>query len=235
MPGPPLECVPDRCADAFDHRARGEVKDQVTALHVRGDGMPVSGDGWDGRFDSLHDQAAFPLLDSNEMANAGPGAVVAKLRAGPMRRSSAACSAPGSSTIRWRHSRRRVWHCRGFSSRTRTFNPAPAASTNTSTAKVEISSQEQHGLALFGDPECDNCAACHVERGADGSHPLFTDYDTEALGVPRNPELRANADPRHFDMACAAHRGTVRPRSVNTAACSRRRRCARTWIATPSR
>ena len=34
----------------------------------------------------------------------------------------------------------------------------------------------------------------------DGSHPLFTDYQFEALGVPRNPEILANASNNYFDM-----------------------------------
>jgi cytochrome c peroxidase len=36
--------------------------------------------------------------------------------------------------------------------------------------------------------------------GVDGSHPLFTDFNFQALGVPRNPELPANADPKSFNM-----------------------------------
>jgi cytochrome c peroxidase len=54
---------------------------------------------------------------------------------------------------------------------------------------------------LFDDPRRGNCASCHLDRkGADGSHPLFTDYQFEALGVPRNPEIRANASADYFDM-----------------------------------
>ncbi len=36
--------------------------------------------------------------------------------------------------------------------------------------------------------------------GADGAPPVFTDYEYEALGVPRNPAIPANADPRYFDL-----------------------------------
>ena len=38
---------------------------------------PTGGRDWDGRVDRARDQAALPLLDKNEMANANPGAVVA--------------------------------------------------------------------------------------------------------------------------------------------------------------
>jgi len=56
-------------------------------------------------------------------------------------------------------------------------------------------------LALFDDRKRGNCASCHPDqKGADGSHPLFTDYQFEALGVPRNPEILANAAPDYFDL-----------------------------------
>jgi cytochrome c peroxidase len=63
-----------------------------------------------------------------------------------------------------------------------------------------LSAQELRGLALFNDPRRGNCASCHLDaKGADGSHPNFTDYQFEALGVPRNPEIRANASTAYFD------------------------------------
>jgi len=57
-----------------------------------------------------------------------------------------------------------------------------------------------HGMDVFNDPQKSNCAACHVSQvSPDGLPPLFTDTQDEALGVPRNPHLSANADARHFD------------------------------------
>ena len=42
---------------------------------------------------------------------------------------------------------------------------------------------------------------CHVsQRGNDGTPPEFTDYGLIALGVPRNPDIPANRDPRYFDL-----------------------------------
>src|SRR5262249_42983561 len=48
-----------------------------------GDEPPTGGLRWDGRFNSLDEQAAFPLLAMNEMANAGPDDVVSRLRRAP--------------------------------------------------------------------------------------------------------------------------------------------------------
>ncbi|MEO8125009.1 MAG: cytochrome-c peroxidase, partial [Burkholderiales bacterium] len=39
------------------------------------------------------------------------------------------------------------------------------------------------------------------------SMPLFTDFSYDNLGLPRNPELSANADPAHFDLGLCARAG----------------------------
>ena len=46
------------------------------------------------------------------------------------------------------------------------------------TGKVDLTDQEQWGMALFNGKA--NCANCHVA-------PLFTDFTYDNLGVPRNP------------------------------------------------
>jgi len=66
--------------------------------------------------------------------------------------------------------------------------------------KASLTVPEARGFALFNDPNKGNCASCHIDaKGGDGSHPLFTNYEHEALGVPRNPEIKANADPKYYD------------------------------------
>jgi cytochrome c peroxidase len=74
--------------------------------------------------------------------------------------------------------------------------------------RVRLTAQEQRGLSLFNDPAKGNCAACHPSaKAADGSHPLFTDFTYDNLGVPRNTELLRNADPAHFDLGLCARQG----------------------------
>ncbi|SOE62858.1 Cytochrome c [Burkholderia sp. OK233] len=61
--------------------------------------------------------------------------------------------------------------------------------------KLQLTALELRGKKLFDNPTGGNCASCHIDQsGVDGSHPLFTDFNFPALGVPRNPELRANAN-----------------------------------------
>jgi cytochrome c peroxidase len=167
---------------------------------LEGDEPPVGGFGWDGRFNSLRQQAEFPLLAPNEMANISRAAVVAKLR-----------------RARYAQEFRRVFGKRIFADPARayaqallaveqfeltdpSFHPYSSRFDHYLDGQAALSRRELSGLALFEDPLRGNCASCHPDRkGADGSHPLFTDYQFEALGVPRNPELQANADPNFFD------------------------------------
>ncbi|HXM07552.1 MAG TPA: hypothetical protein VN936_08805, partial [Candidatus Acidoferrum sp.] len=64
-----------------------------------------------------------------------------------------------------------------------------------------LTAQEVHGKKLFDDPLRGGCELCHIDaKGANGAHPLFTDYQFEALAVPRNPEIPANRDPHYYDL-----------------------------------
>jgi cytochrome c peroxidase len=167
---------------------------------LEGDEPPVGGFGWDGRFDSLHQQAEFPLLAANEMANASAAAVVAKLR-----------------RARYAPQFRRLFGGRIFDQPKQayaqallaieefelldpSFHPYSSRFDDYLDGNAALSARELGGMALFDDPQRGNCASCHPDRkGADGSHPLFTDYQFEALGVPRNPQIRSNAASDYFD------------------------------------
>jgi cytochrome c peroxidase len=168
---------------------------------VEGDESPVGGFAWDGRFNTLREQAAFPLLASNEMANADPAEVGIKLQravyAAEFRKlfGAAALDDPklayGQALIAIER----------FELEDPSFHPYTSQYDDYLEGKAKLSSSELHGLALFDDPQGGNCASCHPDRkGADGSHPLFTTYQFEALGVPRNTEIAANAQPEYFDM-----------------------------------
>lgn len=66
---------------------------------------------------------------------------------------------------------------------------------------AKLSPAEARGLKLFEDPKKGNCAACHLDKpDANGNPPLFTDFEYEALAVPRNPAIPANKDPKFHDL-----------------------------------
>lgn len=161
---------------------------------------PSGGFAWDGRFNTLHEQAAFPLLAPNEMANKSPLDVSEKLShadyAAEFRKTfgDAIFATPNEAY------QKALLAIEQFEIDDASFHPYASKFDAYLDGKAQLTSQEQHGLALFDDPKKGNCASCHIDtKGADGSHPLFTNYQHEALGVPRNPEIKANADPHYYD------------------------------------
>jgi cytochrome c peroxidase len=165
------------------------------------DNVPVGGFTWDGRFNTMAEQAAAPLLAANEMANRDVEAVAERLARsayaqrfrevfGPdiFSRPEAAFKALGQALQR-------------FQLDDPSFQPYDSKFDLYLDGKAELSAQELRGLRLFKDRDGGNCAACHiVEPGANGAHPLLTDFSFAAIGVPRNPEIPANADRNYYDM-----------------------------------
>ena len=168
---------------------------------VETDSVPVGGFDWDGRFNTLHEQAASPLLSPREMANSSAAEVAAKLARAPYAdrfraqfgqhifdNAQAAFDAALQAIER-------------FELEDASFSPFSSRYDRYLAGFKTLSAQELRGLNLFNDPATGNCSACHISaQGADGSHPLFTDFSFAALGVPRNAEIPANADPGYFDL-----------------------------------
>jgi cytochrome c peroxidase len=155
----------------------------------------------DGRAATLVEQAKQPFTDPREMANATPAETVARLARSP-------------NAARFRA----VFGADAFDDPGRAFANLAAAIAQFEVenpdfhrfdskydaflaGKAPLSDAERRGLTLFEDPEKGNCAACHPNRpGKDGSPPLFTDFTYDAVGVPRNARIAANADPAFFDL-----------------------------------
>jgi cytochrome c peroxidase len=77
---------------------------------------------------------------------------------------------------------------------------------------ARFTATEARGYLAFNDPMKGNCAACHLSKPTqDGLPPLFTDYQYEALGVPRNKAIPANSDSAYFDLGiCGPYRTNMR-------------------------
>jgi cytochrome c peroxidase len=176
-----------------------------TAFHFDDEGTPTGGFFWDGRAASLQAQASGPLLAANEMANASVAHVVAKLSlaayAEEFKRVFGADiftrpdEAMAQMTLALQMYQLEDTDFRPFSSKYDLFLHG----------RVALSDQEARGLELFNSPTKGNCAGCHPsEKGADGSHPLFTDFTYDNLGVPRNTALAQNADLAFFDLGLCA-------------------------------
>lgn len=168
---------------------------------VETESVPTGGFAWDGRFDDLRHQAAEPLLAAAEMANADERAVADELAAaayaGELRDAFGAnvFDDPAGAF------RKAPLALERFELQDASFHPFTSKFDAYLDGRAHLSPAEERGLRWFSDKRKGNCAACHrVTPGADGSHPLLTDFTFAAPAVPRNREIPANADPSYFDL-----------------------------------
>jgi cytochrome c peroxidase len=165
------------------------------------DNGPTGGLTWDGRADRGRDQARLPLLSANEMANDSPEAVVAAVRrasySGALRQAFGA----GIFADTGRAFGIILQALEAYEQSYKEFYPYSSKYDAYLAGKAKLNETEARGLALFNNPNKGNCAHCHVSRrGNDGTPPQFTDYGFAALGVPRNRDIPANADPIYYDL-----------------------------------
>ena len=67
--------------------------------------------------------------------------------------------------------------------------------------RAAFTAAEARGFALFTSETKGNCAACHPsDKDEQGGFPMFTDRSYDNLGIPRNTEIPANADPAYYDL-----------------------------------
>ncbi|QHJ00520.1 cytochrome-c peroxidase [Xylophilus rhododendri] len=188
------------------------------------DGVSVPGPGggfaWDGRAATLADQAPIPLLAPNEMGNTSEADVIQKIRNGP-----------------YAEQFRQAFGAQVFDDPHKAFMQATSAlqayqledvSFHPYTSKFDryagnkiggtLTAAEARGLRVFSNPQTGNCASCHYQgAGLNGASALFTDFSYEAIGVPRNREIAANQDARHFDLGlCGPDRSDHPPVAGNT-------------------
>jgi cytochrome c peroxidase len=165
------------------------------------DEVPAGGYTWDGRYNSPHAQAMFPLFSAVEMDDRNVGVLADKLG-----------HASYADEFRlvfgediFNHPALAVEKAtealQQFELQDGSFHPYSSKFDQWLDGKANLTTQELRGKQLFDDPNGGNCASCHIdEQGANGAHPLFTDFQFEALGVPRNGEIPWNKNPDYYDL-----------------------------------
>lgn len=159
----------------------------------------VGGLFWDGRVNTLKEQAMGPPLNPLEMANPDKNAILKKLRS--LEYASNFDQVFGSGALA---DADRAFGYMGEAlaafERTKHFSPFSSKYDAYLRGEAELSEQEIRGLRLFEAENRGNCTACHPSRpAADGTHPLFTDFTYDNLGVPKNPENPFYLLPREFN------------------------------------
>jgi cytochrome c peroxidase len=148
----------------------------------------VGGLFWDGRSNTLEEQAMGPPLNPLEMANRDTVSIADKLK-----------------TLGYDYMFYEIYGEDALDDPSVAFmNMADAIATYERSSEVSpfnskydyflageanLSEQETRGMMLFVLESKGNCLACHPSTESDdGSPPLFTDFTYDNLGVPKNPE-----------------------------------------------
>jgi cytochrome c peroxidase len=150
---------------------------------------PFGGYFWDGRADSIAGLVRQPLLNPDEMNNAGTLALATKLEqlsyAALFQRECGPVFANPETAVacvgRALEAFLTADEMAPFSSRFDAFLRG----------RGKLTPYEMQGLRLFRDPSKGGCAGCHrfTETGTDPALSMFTDYGYDALAVPRNDKL----------------------------------------------
>jgi len=189
---------------AWSHAMATNPIEQLTETNE----VPAGGYTWDGRYNSLHAQAMLPLFSPVEMDNRDAKTLAAKLSraayAGHFRTLFGAkiFDDPALAV------REATEALEAFLLQDSSFHPYSSKFDRWLDGKAKLTPQELRGKRLFDDPNGGNCAMCHLdEEGANGRHPLFTDFQFEAVGVPRNAAIPWNRDPHYYDLGlCGPYR-----------------------------
>jgi len=165
---------------------------------------PGGGFAWDGRADSLAEQARIPLLSPFEMANATPADVVARLRSSPSAAAFVRAFGAGALADPDAAFAQLLLALQSFQIEDASFHPYSSKYDRHLYRQPggEFTPAEQRGFQVFVDPRTANCSGCHYAHASqdDGAPPQLTDFSFEAIGVPRNPRIPANRDRGHTDL-----------------------------------
>jgi cytochrome c peroxidase len=174
--------------------------------------VPQGGLFWDGRANTLQDQALEPLLDPSEMDGGSVAVVAAKLRRAAYAPSFAQLFGPAVFDRAPMLVSEALFAVARYEFEDSAFHPYTSKYDAWLEGRARFTPAELRGYRLFNDPKHANCAGCHLDRpGAGGAPPLFTDHQYEALGVPRNAALIANRDPAYADLGiCGPKRTDLR-------------------------
>jgi cytochrome c peroxidase len=190
-----------------------DVARAVKTVGVEAPGAPVPQGGlfWDGRVDTLQQQALHPLLNPVEMAGS-EGAVAARLRGARYAWRFVPLFGPAILDDAERLVSEAMFALARYQIEDVSFHSYTSKFDFWLEGRARLAPAELRGYRAFNDPLRGNCAGCHVDRaGRDGQPPRFTDGQFEALGAPRNPALANTRDPGFFDLGlCGPFRSDLR-------------------------
>lgn len=181
---------------------------QAGAAPAAAEMVPQGGMFWDGRADTLQAQAFGPLLNPVEMANTSEDAAAEKIAKSAYRDDFARLFGANVFNDKRLLLSEAMFAVARYQVEDPSFHPYSSKYDYWLEGKVHLTQAEIRGLRIFNDPRKANCAGCHLSQPSkDGQPPMFTDFEYEALGVPRNRHLAVNRNPGYYDMGlCGPYR-----------------------------
>ncbi|HET9992281.1 MAG TPA: cytochrome c peroxidase [Kofleriaceae bacterium] len=184
---------------------------------------PAGGLTWDGRAQSLHDQARSPLYGADEMALASPHELAQRFANAPYAAQARAMFGADVFGSDATAEKALLLALEVYQQDAATFYPYTSKLDDIIRGHATFTPAEQRGKQLFDDPAKGNCARCHPDIGP---APAFTDYGFIALGVPavRGAPLDLGlCGPRRHDLADRAeYCGKFRTPSLRNVATRKR-------------
>lgn len=174
--------------------------------------VPQGGIFWDGRADTLQQQASGPLLNSAEMAASTPESVAERIKRADYAADFRALFGTNVFENLKLMMSEAMFAIARFEIEDASFHPFTSKYDAWLQGKARLNASEMRGYLAFNDPAKGNCAACHLDQPTkDGLPPLFTDTQYEALGAPRNAVIPTNKDPAFYDLGiCGPYRTDMR-------------------------
>lgn len=162
------------------------------------DNGPAGGYTWDGRVNTLAEQAKIPLFSRNEMASK-PTLIAKRIRAAYPQvfaqlfgAESLQSDAALTDAV--------LLALQTYQQDAAEFAPYSSKFDHVMQGNASFTPLEEKGFRLFMDPNKGNCASCHQAAVIHGALPQFTDHGYAALGLPRNQHIKQNHDRHYYDL-----------------------------------
>jgi cytochrome c peroxidase len=170
-------------------------------LPASGEAGYIGGMFWDGRVDTLQDQATGPLLNPLEMNNADGAMIVRKLKASSYAQQFITIYGQGALDDTDTALANLADAVSAYETQLAGFTRFSSKYDAQLAGKATFTPEEARGFALFEDkktgpctpqhdgsmaPPC-GCAQCHLDKPQDdGTPPMFTDFGYDNIGIPKN-------------------------------------------------
>lgn len=196
------EAAPTPAPAASGHVSKTAGNGVVNAVQL----VPQGGLFWDGRADTLQEQAHGPLFDPAEMASSRE-IVIRRLRHAPYTAELMKLAGPSADRFSDFLVSEALFALARYQIENPAFHPYASRFDAWLEGRIRFTTAERKGYLAFNDPLKGNCAACHTDTvGVGGLPPLLTDGQYEALAVPRH----TLSGEKSFDLGlCRAPRADI--------------------------